>query len=203
MHSLSPDFSKYPDGLMPAIVQDANTLQVLMQGFMNVEALARTQQTTKVTFFSRSKNALWVKGETSGNFLNLVSLHLDCDQDSLLIMAHPTGPVCHTGATSCYGDEPLATSPLAFIGHLDTIIAARKENPVEGSYTTSLFNAGLARIAQKVGEEAIETVIEAMQNQEDKFVGEAADLLYHYLVLLHAKGVSLGTVSHKLRERHK
>jgi len=203
MYTLTPNFAKYADGLMPAIVQDANTLQVLMQGFMNAEALAQTQQTARVTFFSRSQNALWVKGETSGNYLNLVSIHTDCDQDSLLVMAHPLGPICHKGANSCYGDEPLATSALAFIGHLEGIIATRKDSPVEGSYTASLFDAGLARIAQKVGEEAIETVIEALQNQEDKFVGEAADLLFHYLVLLQAKGVRLQAVSHKLRERHK
>ena len=193
------DFAKYADGLVPAIVQDAATGSVLMLGFMNAEAIDQTRATGRVTFFSRSKQRLWTKGETSGNFLELVSITSDCDNDTLLIKARPNGPVCHTGSATCFGDptEP----PLSFLTELESVIASRAAEPVEGSYVSKLFAKGLNKIAQKVGEEAVETVIAAKDDDIDAFKNEAADLLFHYLVLLRAKGVDLGEIVSVLKER--
>jgi len=187
------------NGLVPCVVQDNVTLQVLMLGFMNEEALQKTIQEKRVTFFSRSKQRLWTKGETSGNFLTVVEIILDCDQDTLLIKVRPKGATCHTGTDTCFG-EVNQQDGLTF---LETIIQERKRNPKEGSYTTSLFNAGINKVAQKVGEEAIELVIEAKDNNKELFLNEAADLIYHYLVLLSAKGCALDDVTSVLRARHK
>lgn len=194
------DFTKM-NGLIPAIVQDALSGKVLMQGFMNEEALAKTQETGMVTFFSRSKDRLWTKGETSGNFMELVSMKEDCDGDSILIQANPRGPVCHTGADTCWGEEN--ASKTGFIDQLRAIIKDRKNNPSDKSYTASLFAKGINKIAQKVGEEAVEIVIEAKDNNKELFLGEAADLLFHYLVLLEAKGYELDEVMEVLIQRHK
>jgi len=194
------DFSKYTDGLVPAIVQDDITGKVLMLGFMNEAALEKTQELNKVTFFSRSKNRLWTKGEESGNFLLLKSISSDCDEDSLLIMVNPVGPVCHTGADTCWGEK---NSNSNFLFQLEKIIADRKNNPSEKSYTSSLFEKGINKIAQKVGEEAVELVIEAKDNDADLFKNEAADLLFHYLILLQAKGHSLSEIQDILINRHK
>jgi phosphoribosyl-AMP cyclohydrolase / phosphoribosyl-ATP pyrophosphohydrolase len=194
------DFTKM-NGLIPAIVQDAMTGKVLMQGFMNQEALAKTQETGMVTFFSRSKDRLWTKGETSGNFMELVSMAADCDGDSILIKANPRGPVCHTGADTCWDEEN--TSKTGFIDQLRAIIKDRKNNPSDTSYTASLFAKGINKIAQKVGEEAVEIVIEAKDDNKELFLGEAADLLFHYLVLLEAKGYELDEVMEVLIQRHK
>lgn len=206
------DFQKMPDQLIPAIVQDAATGQVLMLGYFNAEAWARTQAEGRVTFFSRSKQRLWTKGETSGNFLRVVSLHADCDQDTVLVMAQPDGPTCHRGTTSCF--EPLglpaAAAPLlpapavGLLAELDQLIERRRQYPAEepGSYTVRLFEKGLARIAQKVGEEAVETVIDAMAGNKAGLAGEAADLVYHLLVLLRASGSSLDELLAVLRQRH-
>ena len=196
---MNPDFSKYPDGLVPAIVQDATTQKVLMLGFMNEEALIKTQQEGKVTFYSRSKQRLWTKGETSHNFLLLKEIINDCDNDTLLIKATPTGPVCHTGADTCFNE----TNPAFTLQTLEEIIADRKKNPIESSYTSSLFAKGINKVAQKVGEEAVELVIESKDNNEENFLNEAADLLYHYLVLLQAKDMSLDKVIQTLAKRHK
>ena len=174
------DFSKYTDGLVPAIIQDDITGKVLMLGFMNEAALAKTQELNKVTFFSRSKNRLWTKGEESGNFLLLKSISSDCDEDSLLIKVEPVGPVCHTGADTCWSEK---NSTANFLFELEKIIVDRKNNPSEKSYTSSLFEKGINKIAQKVGEEAVELVIEAKDNDADLFKNEAADLLFHYLIL--------------------
>ncbi len=193
------DYSKYSDGLVPAIVQDANTKNVLMLGFINDEALQKTKNTGFVTFYSRSRQQLWTKGETSGNYLKFVSISVDCDQDTVLIQAEPVGPVCHTGAATCFADE----NQLPFLQHLTNIIKHRYENRNDGSYTASLFNKGINKIAQKVGEEAVELVIESKDNNEDLFLGEAADLLFHYMVLLQAKGYSLKDVLAVLQKRHK
>lgn len=193
------DFKKYGDGLVPAIVQDANSNIVLMLGFMNEEALQKTKETGLVTFFSRSKNRLWTKGETSGNFLKLKQLIADCDNDTILVKAVPSGPVCHTGADSCFNEKNEA----AFLFELEQIIAQRKSDLPDGSYTASLFNDGLARIAQKVGEEAVEVVIEAMRTEGDRFENEAADLLFHLMILLQAKGYRLEDIVSVLKERHK
>jgi phosphoribosyl-ATP pyrophosphohydrolase/phosphoribosyl-AMP cyclohydrolase len=193
------DFKKYTDGLVPVIVQDATTAKVLMLGFMNEEALQKTMHEKKVTFFSRSKQRLWTKGETSGNFLNVKSVTPDCDYDTLLIKAIPDGPVCHTGADTCFNEKNDAAP---FIYELEKIIEDRKNNPVEGSYTNSLFAKGINKIAQKVGEEAVELVIEAKDNDADLFKNEAADLLFHYLILLQAKGFSLADIEAVLKERH-
>ena len=192
-------FEKYADGLVPAIIQDANTNKVLMLGFMNEAALARTQELKKVTFFSRSKNRLWTKGEESGNFLLLKDIKADCDNDTLLIKAEPAGPVCHTGADTCWDEKNTADN---FLLQLETIITNRKNNPSEKSYTSSLFAKGINKIAQKVGEEAVELVIEAKDNNKNLFLGEAADLLFHYLLLLNAKGHNLQDVINVLKERH-
>jgi len=194
------DFTKM-NGLIPAIVQDALSGKVLMQGFMNAEALAKTQETGMVTFFSRSKDRLWTKGETSGNFMELVSVAADCDGDSILIKANPRGPVCHTGADTCWDEEN--TSKTGFIDQLRAIIKDRKNNPSDKSYTASLFAKGINKIAQKVGEEAVEIVIEAKDDNKALFLGEAADLLFHYLVLLEAKGYELDEVMEVLMQRHK
>lgn len=191
------NFSKL-DGLVPCIVQDARTNAVLMLGFMNEDAYQKTIHENKVTFYSRSKQRLWTKGETSGNFLTLVEVLLDCDQDTLLIKAIPVGPVCHTGTATCFGDPSLAWDLQA----LERIIQDRKAAPQKSSYTNTLFNAGINKIAQKVGEEAVELVIEAKDNNDELFLGEAADLLYHYLVLLAAKDKTLQDVLDVLQKRH-
>ncbi|WP_200976344.1 bifunctional phosphoribosyl-AMP cyclohydrolase/phosphoribosyl-ATP diphosphatase HisIE [Echinicola sp. 20G] len=200
MEELKIDFEKV-NGLVPAIIQDANTNKVLMLGYMNEEALKQTQDTGKVTFFSRTKQRLWTKGETSGNFLNVIEILLDCDQDTLLIKVEPVGPVCHTGADTCFKEDN--KSKTAFIDHLRSIIKDRKNNPSDQSYTASLFAKGINKVAQKVGEEAVEIVIEAKDDNKGLFMGEAADLLFHYLVLLEAKGYELDEVMDVLIERHK
>ncbi|MDZ4663242.1 MAG: bifunctional phosphoribosyl-AMP cyclohydrolase/phosphoribosyl-ATP diphosphatase HisIE [Bacteroidota bacterium] len=192
------DYKKYSDGLVPAIIQDANTLKVLMMGFMNEEALNKTKEIKQVTFFSRSKKRLWTKGEESGNFLNVTSMLLDCDSDTLLIKANPQGPVCHTGADTCFNEKNNSEN---FLFELEGIIKDRIKNPVEGSYTNLLMKKGLNKIAQKVGEEAVELVIEAKDNNKQLFLNEAADLMYHYLLLLNAKGYELKDVLDVLRSR--
>lgn len=189
------------NGLIPAIVQDAISGVVLMQGFMNADALAKTRETGMVTFYSRSKERLWTKGETSGNFMEVVSIKEDCDGDSLLIKANPRGPVCHTGADTCWSE--VNSSKTGFIDQLRAIIKDRKNNPSDQSYTASLFAKGINKIAQKVGEEAVEIVIEAKDDNKELFLGEAADLLFHYLVLLEAKEIELDEVMEVLIERHK
>lgn len=186
-------------GLLPCIAQDTRTRKVLMLGFMNAEAVAVTLAKKRVTFFSRSKGRLWTKGETSGNFLDLVELKKDCDSDTLLALVTPHGPACHTGADTCFDERNLAEG----LGFLETIIAHRKANPKTGSYTTELFEKGINKIAQKVGEEAVELVIESKDNNAELFLNEAADLMYHYLVLLQAKGYQLEDVVKVLRARHK
>lgn len=191
------DFKKL-NGLVPCIVQDANSNVVLMLGFMNEEALEKTLREKQVTFFSRSKQRLWTKGETSGNFLKVVEIIADCDSDTLLVKVHPVGPACHTGADTCFNEVNSGWS----IAALQKIIADRKSNPKEGSYTTSLFSSGINKVAQKVGEEAVELVIEAKDDNKELFLNEAADLMYHYLVLLQAKGFSLQDVEKVLKERH-
>jgi len=195
------DFKKYADGLVPAIVQDAQTKNVLMLGFMNQAAVAATLSLQKVTFFSRSKNRLWTKGEESGHHLNYISMALDCDQDTLLIQAHPVGPVCHTGADTCWGKENQIEG-LGFIAHLEQVIEQRRNAAPETSYVASLFAKGMNKIAQKVGEEAVELVIEAKDQNEVLFKEEAADLLFHYLMLLQAKGFKLTDVVKILEKRH-
>ena len=192
------DFSKL-DGIVPCVIQDAKTQRVLMLGFMNEEAFQKTVTEKRVTFFSRTKQRLWTKGETSGNFLDVVEMMLDCDQDTLLIKANPTGPVCHTGADTCFNEM----NDHWDLTSLEKVIQDRKINPKKGSYTTSLFESGINKVAQKVGEEAIELVIEAKDDNEELFLGEASDLLYHYLVLLTAKGYSLQHVLEVLKKRHK
>lgn len=195
------DFDKSPEGLLPAIIQDAETFNVLMLGYMNKEALEQTIASQKVTFFSRSKNRLWTKGEESGNYLELVSIKADCDADTLLIFARPHGPVCHTGTDTCWGADN--KSNFGFLSELEKVIADRKLNPnSEKSYVASLFAKGINKIAQKVGEEAVETVIEAKDNNDDLFLNEAADLLFHYLILLQAKGFQLSDIAQVLKSRH-
>ena len=193
------DFKKYSDGLVPAIVQDFATSKVLMLGFMNEEALHKTEETGKVTFYSRSKNRLWTKGEESGNFLELRSMAVDCDNDTLLIKVHPLGPVCHTGADTCWSEKNHSDN---FLLYLEEIIALRKKASVDESYVARLFSKGMNKIAQKVGEEAVELVIEAKDNNEELFLNEAADLMFHYLVLLNAKGYKLQDVISILQKRH-
>ncbi|MBL7833430.1 MAG: bifunctional phosphoribosyl-AMP cyclohydrolase/phosphoribosyl-ATP diphosphatase HisIE [Cyclobacteriaceae bacterium] len=192
------DFDKL-NGLVPCVVQDAATQKVLMVAFMNVEAYEKTVREKKVTFYSRSKKRLWTKGETSGNSLELVEIIQDCDNDSLLVKVIPKGPTCHTGADTCFNEKNEGWD----LNRLETIIKDRKASPKKGSYTTSLFEAGINKIAQKVGEEAVELVIEAKDDNRDLFLNEAADLLYHYLVLLQAKGMSLDDVKGVLKKRHK
>ncbi len=196
------DFSKSAHGLIPAIIQDSETKTVLMLGYMNAEAYQKTVQTQKVTFFSRSKQRLWTKGEESGNFLNLVDIKNDCDGDTLLIQAKPVGPTCHTGADTCWQTEN--KSDFGFISHLEETIKMRRENAdSEKSYVASLFKLGMNKIAQKVGEEAVEVVIEAKDNNDELFLGESADLLFHYLILLQAKGFQLSDVIDVLKKRQK
>jgi phosphoribosyl-ATP pyrophosphohydrolase/phosphoribosyl-AMP cyclohydrolase len=196
---MSPDFTKYPDGLIPVIIQDAVSNKVLMLGFMNEEALAKSQAEKKVTFYSRSKQRLWTKGETSGNFLLVKEIIPDCDNDTLLIKVTPTGPVCHTGADTCFNEN----NPSFSLEKLEEIISERKNNPSEASYTSSLFEKGINKIAQKVGEEAVELVIESKDNNDSLFLNEAADLMYHYLVLLQAKDHQLSDIVKVLADRHK
>lgn len=193
------DFAKYTDGLVPAIVQDFHTQKVLMLGFMNLEAFDKTEQTGKVTFYSRSKKRLWTKGEESGNFLEVKSIATDCDNDSLLIKAHPLGPVCHTGADTCWSERNHSDN---FLFYLEDIIRLRKQAPTDESYVAKLFSKGINKIAQKVGEEAVELVIEAKDNDDGLFLNEAADLLFHYLLLLNAKGHNLQDVMNILQQRH-
>ncbi|MGC4099829.1 bifunctional phosphoribosyl-AMP cyclohydrolase/phosphoribosyl-ATP diphosphatase HisIE [Ferruginibacter sp.] len=193
------DYKKYADGLVPAIVQDNTTGKVLMLGFMNEAAVAATQELQKVTFFSRSKNRLWTKGEESGNFLLLKAIKVDCDNDSLLIKAQPVGPVCHTGADTCWNEKNEGND---FLQQLEQIITDRKNNPSGDSYTSSLFAKGINKVAQKVGEEAVELVIEAKDDNRELFLGEAADLLFHYMILLQAKGFLLSDITAVLKQRH-
>lgn len=188
-------------GLVPAIIQDTNTKVVLMLGYMNEEAYSKTSSSGKVTFFSRSRNQLWTKGETSGNFLSVKDIKNDCDSDALLIQVEPTGPVCHTGTDTCWDEEN--KSEINFLTKLETIIKDRKANESESSYTSTLFKKGMNKIAQKVGEEAIEVVIEAKDNNEKLFLNESADLMFHYLILLRAKGFGLQDVTKVLEKRHK
>ncbi len=195
-NAIQPDFSK---GLIPAIIQDFYTQQVLMLGYMNEAAFNKTKEENKVTFFSRSKNRLWTKGETSGNFLSVRNIEIDCDQDTLLIHAIPTGPTCHKGNDTCFGNKKNRNTSLKF---LEDVIQARKANPDKNSYTTKLLTGNINKVAQKVGEEAVELVIEAKDNNEELFLNEAADLMYHYLVLLAAKEYELNDVIKVLRQRH-
>lgn len=188
-----------PDGLVPAVVQDARTGAVLMLGYMNAAALAKTRETGLVTFFSRSKQRLWTKGESSGNVLHLRAILLDCDHDAILIKAEPAGPVCHTGADTCWGER---NQSAYFLPTLENVIRERRAAAPEDSYTARLFAEGIPKIAQKVGEEAVETVIESLGNNRERLLDETADLLYHLLVLLAAKEVKLEEVEAKLRERH-
>jgi phosphoribosyl-ATP pyrophosphohydrolase/phosphoribosyl-AMP cyclohydrolase len=224
---MTVDYSKYSDGLVPAVVQHYQDGRVLMVGFMNEAALIETQNSGHVTFYSRSKQRLWTKGESSGNFLELKDVLVDCDNDTLLIKANPIGPTCHTGADTCFGEESPEFEKLEspevgksgsrevgklgswedsaadFLFHLEQVIADRKANPSEVSYTSKLFGLGINKVAQKVGEEAVELVIEAKDDNQDLFLGEAADLMFHYLILLQAKGFSLKEVVEVLKGRHK
>jgi len=195
------NFTKYADGLVPAIVQDTNTKNVLMLGFMNQAAVDTTLASGKVTFYSRSKNRLWTKGEESGNFLNYISMMEDCDQDSLLIQAIPEGPVCHMGTDTCWGEDN--NTSIAFLNKLEQIIADRKTADPSSSYVASLFAKGINKIAQKVGEEAVEMLIEAKDNNEELFLDESADLLFHYMILLQSKGYALADVAKVLAQRQK
>ena len=194
------DFAK-GNGLVPAIIQDVKTDKVLMLGYMNEESFEATQKSGKVTFYSRSKNRLWTKGETSGNFLWFDSMSIDCDNDTLLIKVKPVGPACHTGADTCFKETNLPH--YKFINQLEEIVRDRYENPDEGSYTSQLFALGINKVAQKVGEEAVEIVIEAKDDNKDLFLNEAADLMYHYLILLRAKGFDLADVEEILYNRNK
>jgi len=194
------DFKKM-NGLFPAVIQDEQTNKVLMLGFMNEEALQKTQTTGKVTFFSRTKNRLWTKGEESGNFLNVISITEDCDCDTLLIKVHPDGPVCHTGNDTCFQEKN--KEDILFLKYLQDFIVRRRQEMPEDSYTTSLFGKGIERIAQKVGEEAVETVIEAMKGDDERLLYEASDLLYHLIVLLTYKGYRIEDLANELKKRHK
>ena len=195
------DFNKNQDGLVPAIIQDAKTKNILMMGYMDEAALQKTLSTQKVTFFSRSKQRLWTKGEESGNFLELVSIKADCDKDTLLVRAKPKGPTCHKGDDTCWAEENI--QDFGFLSQLEDIIASRQENKEdEKSYVASLFRKGINKIAQKVGEEAVETVIEAKDDNDDLFLNESADLLFHLLILLKAKGYGLNDVEQVLIQRH-
>jgi len=189
------------NGLIPAIIQDVDTRHVLMLGYMNEESIQKTTETGLVTFFSRSKKRLWTKGEESGNHLELVSISNDCDNDTLLLKVRPKGPTCHTGTDTCWGEKN--SDVLQFLNTLENVITERKQNPNESSYTSTLFKKGMNKIAQKVGEEAVELVIEAKDDNDDLFKGEAADLLYHYLILLQAKEMTLEDIIHVLKQRHK
>ncbi|UYQ93846.1 bifunctional phosphoribosyl-AMP cyclohydrolase/phosphoribosyl-ATP diphosphatase HisIE [Chitinophaga horti] len=194
------DFKKSPDGLVPAIIQDVNTNKVLMLGYMDQAAFDKTMQEGKVTFFSRSKQRLWTKGEESGNFLYMKDVKVDCDNDTLLIKADPVGPVCHTGADTCWNEQNTGDD---FLFKLEQVIKDRIAQPTEASYTAKLFARGINKMAQKVGEEAVELVIEAKDNNDHLFLNEGADLLFHYLILLQAKGFSLADIIKVLKERHK
>lgn len=194
------DFDKM-GGLIPAIIQDNTTSKVLMLGFMNEDAYTKTQEIGKVTFFSRTKNRLWTKGEESGNFLNVVSMMVDCDNDTLLIKVNPVGPVCHTGTDTCFKEKNV--EDVLFLKTLQNFIEKRRQEMPEGSYTTTLFNKGVNRMAQKVGEEAVETVIEATNGTEDGFIYEASDLIYHLIVLCTSKGLRLEDLARELKKRHK
>ena len=196
------NFNKESSGLIPAVIQDQHSNKVLMLGFMNREAYEKTVQTGKVTFFSRTRKRLWTKGEESGNFLHVVSITADCDQDSLLIKAIPAGPVCHTGADTCWAESNPADD-FYFLKTLQNFIARRKTEMPAGSYTTSLFESGTSKIAQKVGEEAVETLIEAMANNDERLIYEASDLVYHLMVLLSHKGLSISDLATELKKRHK
>ncbi len=196
---MKPDFSKYQDGLLPAIIQDYKTSKVLMLGFMNEEAFIKTEETGKVTFYSRSKHRLWTKGEESGNTLTVKQVLLDCDNDTLLIKAVPAGPTCHTGADTCWSERNHSDD---FLSYLEEIIDLRRKSSDEKSYVKQLFEKGINKIAQKVGEEATEVIIEAKDNNEELFLGESADLLFHFMVLLRAKNVSLQDVVYILKQRH-
>lgn len=196
------NFGKYADGLLPAIVQDAETGSVLMLGFMNQKAVEATQNSGRVTFFSRSKQRSWTKGETSGNYLELVSITADCDADTLLIRAKPNGPVCHTGTDTCFGDASRKNS-IEFLHELESVIDNRRSNPLPDSYVSKLFAKGINKIAQKVGEEAVETVIAAKDDDIDELKNESADLLFHFLILINAKGIGLEDVLAVLKERRK
>lgn len=195
-------FDKSADGLVPAIIQDDSTSKVLMLGYMNEKALEQTSLSGKVTFFSRSKKRLWTKGEESGNYLELVSIKLDCDKDTLLVRVNPVGPTCHLGSDTCWNEKNEAT--YGFISKLEDVISERKNDSAQNkSYVNSLFKSGINKIAQKVGEEAVETVIEAMDNNNSLFLEESSDLLFHYLILLQAKGYTLKDIEEVLRKRHK
>lgn len=194
------DFKKC-GGLVPAIIQDARTKNVLMLGYMNEEAYEKTLKTKQVTFFSRTRQCLWTKGETSGNYLNLVDIKLDCDQDTLLVRVIPQGPTCHKGTDTCWGEENTA-NPLLFLTELQDFIETRHKEMPEGSYTTSLFKDGLNRMAQKVGEEALEAVIEAVNGTDERLIYEASDMFYHLIVLLTSKGLRIEDIAAELRERH-
>ncbi len=194
------DFEKM-GGLVPAIIQDDSTKNVLMLGFMNAEAYAKTVDSGKVTFFSRTKNRLWTKGEESGNFLHVVSIQNDCDRDTLLIRVNPAGPVCHTGTDTCWGEKNTA-NPLLFLSELQDFIERRHKEMPEGSYTTSLFKDGINRMAQKVGEEALEAVIEAVNGTDDRLIYEGSDMLYHLIVLLTSKGLRIEQMAEELQKRH-
>ena len=196
---MQPDFDK-TDGLVPAIIQDSYTQKVLMLGFMNKEAYEKTLETGKVTFYSRTKQRLWTKGETSGNFLEVVSVKNDCDNDTLLIQVHPTGPVCHTGTDTCWGEKN--EQDIMFLKELQDFIDKRHEEMPEKSYTTSLFKSGVNKMAQKVGEEAVETIIEACNGTDERLIYEGADLLYHLIVLLTSKGYRIEDLARELKERH-
>lgn len=193
------DFKKYSDGLVPAIIQDYDTQKVLMLGFMNEEAFVQTEETGKVTFYSRTKKRLWTKGEESGNFLIVKTVSVDCDNDTLLIKATPLGPVCHTGADTCWSERNHKED---FLYYLEDIINLRRQAKADESYVAKLFGKGINKIAQKVGEEAVELVIEAKDNNEDLFLNEGADLLFHYLILLNAKGYKLQDIIEILKKRH-
>lgn len=195
------DFNKM-DGLVPAIIQDATTKNVLMLGFMNEEAYQKTLELKRVTFFSRTKKRLWTKGEESGNFLNVVGIKLDCDNDTLLILVNPEGPVCHKGTDTCWGEKNEA-NPLLFLSELQDFIETRYKEMPEGSYTTSLFKDGINRMAQKVGEEALEAVIEACNGTNERLVYEGSDLFYHLVVLLTSKGLRIEDIARELEQRHK
>lgn len=199
MNDVTPDFAK-GDGLLPAIVQHAQSGEVLMLGYMDEAALAKTRASGLVTFFSRSKQRLWTKGETSGDSLALVDIRLDCDADTFLVRALPAGPTCHTGTSSCFGDDVKPT--LGFLAELDALVASRHAERPDGSYTTTLFDGGIRRMAQKVGEEGVETALAAVAEGDDALIGEAADLVFHLMVVLRARGIGFDAVAEKLAARH-
>jgi phosphoribosyl-AMP cyclohydrolase / phosphoribosyl-ATP pyrophosphohydrolase len=199
MNDVTPDFAK-GDGLLPAIVQHAHSGEVLMLGYMDEAALATTRASGLVTFFSRSKQRLWTKGETSGDSLALVDIRLDCDADTFLVRALPAGPTCHTGTSSCFGDDVKPT--LGFLAELDALVASRHAERPDGSYTTKLFDGGIRRMAQKVGEEGVETALAAVAEGDDALIGEAADLVFHLMVVLRARGIGFDAVAEKLAARH-